>query len=253
MKQIKKSLFLLAIAALVIGLTGCRKKPVGLTPIPGQKSLPPASEGIFPPEGGVPAGLAGAGVNDGAVAPDGAAIDASPVGLGGDTSATGEDMAGASGADTSAVSGEDLASAVPDTMTDSGIPTSDRPVFDGDWEMDSDFFHSNTVYFDFDRSEVKASERVKVEEVALYLQRESRNGVLVDGHCDERGTEEYNRALGERRALSVREYLAGLGIDASRIYTRSFGEDMPADPGQNQAAYAKNRRGEFILLIPRKP
>ena len=246
MKQIQKSLFLLAIAALVVGLTGCRKKPVGLTPIPGQKPLPPAQEGVFPPEPG-PEGLAGtSGVG---ATPDGAAIDADPVGLG--AGATGENLAGA---DTSAATtGEDLSESVPENMTDAGIPTNERPVFDGDWEMDSDFFHSNTVYFDFDRSEVKASERVKVEEVALYLQRESRNGVLVDGHCDERGTEEYNRALGERRALSVREYLARLGIDSSRIYTRSFGEDMPADPGQNEAAYAKNRRGEFILLIPRKP
>lgn len=257
MKQIQKSLFLLAVAALVVGLTGCRKKPVGLTPIPGQKALPPAQDGVFPPEPG-PTGLAGTdmglgdgGIGSGSTIPDGTAIDAETVGLGEDTSALGENLVG--GDTSAATTAEDLTESVPDNMTDAGIPTNDRPVFDGDWEMDSDFFHSNTIYFDFDRSDVKSSERVKVEEVALYLQRESRNGVLVDGHCDERGTEEYNRALGERRALSVREYLARLGIDSSRIYTRSFGEDMPADPGQNEAAYSKNRRGEFILLIPRKP
>ncbi len=256
MKHIKHSILILAVIVLALGATGCRKKPVGLTPIPGQKPLPPGSEGIFPPEGaGAIAGLPGDGTGTGGTPAGGTAnpVDASAVDLGTDTSAVGEDMAGtALGTDTSAA-GTDLTDSVPSNMTDSGIPTSDRPVFDGDWEMDSDFFHSNTVYFDFDRSNIKDSERVKVEEVALYLQRQSRNGVLVDGHCDERGTEEYNRALGERRALSVREYLARLGIDSSRIYTRSFGEDMPADPGQNEAAYAKNRRGEFILLIPRKP
>jgi peptidoglycan-associated lipoprotein len=75
--------------------------------------------------------------------------------------------------------------------------------------------------------------------------------LLVEGHCDERGTEEYNRALGERRALAVREQLAMAGADVSRVVTRSYGEDRPADPGRTEAAYAKNRRGEFVVLTPK--
>ena len=73
----------------------------------------------------------------------------------------------------------------------------------------------------------------------------------IEGYCDERGTEEYNRALGDRRALSAREYLAKLGINPEDIQTISFGKDKPADPGHNAAAWAKNRRCEFVLLTPK--
>jgi peptidoglycan-associated lipoprotein len=115
-----------------------------------------------------------------------------------------------------------------------------------------EFFKANTVYFDFDRAAVKASERVRVEEVAAYLKGKPGHMVEIEGHCDERGTEEYNRALGERRALAVREYLVNLGIQAERIHTISYGEDRPAEIGSSEGAWAKNRRGEFILLEPRQ-
>ncbi len=115
-----------------------------------------------------------------------------------------------------------------------------------------EFFKANTVYFDFDRAAVKASERVRVEEVAAYLKGKPGHMVEIEGHCDERGTEEYNRALGERRALAVREYLVNLGIQAERIHTISYGEDRPAEIGSSESAWAKNRRGEFILLTPRQ-
>jgi peptidoglycan-associated lipoprotein len=72
----------------------------------------------------------------------------------------------------------------------------------------------------------------------------------VEGHCDERGTEEYNRALGERRALAVRDYLMNLGIDGDRIFTISYGEDLPAADGHDENAYRLNRRAEFVLLRP---
>ena len=77
------------------------------------------------------------------------------------------------------------------------------------------------------------------------------NALLIEGHCDERGTEEYNRALGERRADGLREALVKQGVSADRIATRSFGKDKPVDPGHNEAAFSKNRRGEFILLHPK--
>jgi len=72
----------------------------------------------------------------------------------------------------------------------------------------------------------------------------------VEGHADERGTEGYNLALGERRALSVRDYLINLGISPDRVGTTSFGESDPAELGQNEAAWAANRRAEFVLLLP---
>lgn len=116
---------------------------------------------------------------------------------------------------------------------------------------DRDFFKASTLYFDFDKSAVRQSEQSKVTAVAEALKSLPAASVEIEGHCDERGTEEYNRSLGERRALSVREYLIRLGISDQRIFTISFGEDKPAVPGHNEAAWAKNRRGEFILLTPK--
>ena len=118
------------------------------------------------------------------------------------------------------------------------------------WKEDRPAFAAQTVYFDLDKSIVKASEVPKVEAVATRLKAETGKGVRVEGHCDERGTEEYNRALGERRALAVREALIRLGISANLIDTVSFGEDKPAVEGHDEAAWSKNRRGQFILLSP---
>ena len=117
--------------------------------------------------------------------------------------------------------------------------------------MDRDALAAQTVYFEVDRSEIHPDDLGKVEAVAGILAQDAQNKVLIEGHCDERGTEEYNRALGERRALSVRDALSGLGISADRVRTMSFGEDRPADPGLNDDAYSRNRRGEFVLLKPK--
>ena len=117
--------------------------------------------------------------------------------------------------------------------------------------MDRDALAAQTVYFELDRSEIHPDDLSKVEAVAGILAQDAQNKVLIEGHCDERGTEEYNRALGERRALSVRDALSGLGVSADRVRTMSYGEDRPADPGLNDAAYSRNRRGEFVLLKPK--
>ena len=114
-----------------------------------------------------------------------------------------------------------------------------------------DKFKANTAYFDYDRHVVRPSERVKIEEVAAYLKGALDNKLMIDGHCDERGTEEYNRSLGERRALALREYLMKLGVGGDRVFTRTYGEDRPAVEGHDEAAWSKNRRGEFILLTPK--
>jgi peptidoglycan-associated lipoprotein len=119
--------------------------------------------------------------------------------------------------------------------------------------MDPDraFFASDTIYFEFDRHAVPSGERSKIENVASYLKGNGSHKLRVEGHCDERGTEEYNRSLGERRAQAIREALIELGVSPDRIQTLSFGEDQPAVTENNDAAWAKNRRGEFILLRPK--
>lgn len=133
------------------------------------------------------------------------------------------------------------------TGSEVGIPTG--PGHPG-WHEDTEMFKSETVYFDFDSSAIKASEKAKIETVASYLKSNMRAAVKIEGHCDERGTEEYNRALGERRALAIREELVRLGIAPDRIDTISYGEDRPVDPGHNEEAWRKNRRGVFVLLTP---
>jgi len=107
---------------------------------------------------------------------------------------------------------------------------------------------TSTVYFDFDRYNVNASELPKIVTVANILKDKPAAKLRIEGHCDERGTEEYNRTLGERRALSVRDVLVKEGIASSRITTESWGEDKPAVDGDTESAYSKNRRGEFVLL-----
>src|SRR6266567_903103 len=98
--------------------------------------------------------------------------------------------------------------------------------FDPDaMNQDRDRFAANTVYFDFDRATIKPSETSKLDEVVKYLQGNPTHAVQVEGHCDERGTEQYNLSLGERRALAVREYLVTAGIAAGRVFTISYGEN----------------------------
>jgi peptidoglycan-associated lipoprotein len=141
--------------------------------------------------------------------------------------------------------------------SDAGSRSSDQKLpsrirFSDFW-LDPDALKSDTVYFDFDRSDIRSDEIVKIEEVAVFLKTKTSNAILIDGHCDDRGTEEYNRALGERRALTIRETLVNMGVAPNRIHTRSLGEDRPAETGQNEFAWSRNRRGEFALLVPVQP
>ncbi|HEY0456561.1 MAG TPA: OmpA family protein [Verrucomicrobiae bacterium] len=130
-----------------------------------------------------------------------------------------------------------------------GIKTSDLPL--NQWKVAPEQpFVSETVFFDFDKSNVRPSEMPKLQRVASGMKGLKNRGLRIEGHCDERGTEEYNRALGERRALAIREHLARLGVDPNLIDTISYGEDRPAVQGHNEAAWSKNRRGEFIVIMP---
>ena len=103
------------------------------------------------------------------------------------------------------------------------------------------------VHFGFDSFEVSPSEEGKVQQVAEFM-RSAGNSVIIAGFTDERGTPEYNRGLGERRAQAVREALIHAGASAGKIQTVSFGAEMPADAGSNESAWAKNRRAEFGVV-----
>jgi peptidoglycan-associated lipoprotein len=108
-----------------------------------------------------------------------------------------------------------------------------------------------TVHFKYDSAVVEDSEQANLAAVSDALKSDLTAKLLIAGHCDERGTEEYNRSLGERRALALREALAKIGVAADRIGTISFGKDQPVDTGHNEAAWAKNRRGQFIWCTPK--
>jgi peptidoglycan-associated lipoprotein len=120
-----------------------------------------------------------------------------------------------------------------------------------DYAQDRNAFSAETVYFDYDSSAIRSGEQSKLAAIASALKSDASAKLLIEGNCDERGTEEYNRSLGEKRGLSAREALANQGVDAGRIATRSYGEDRPADPGHTKEAWEKNRRDEFVLLHPK--
>lgn len=110
---------------------------------------------------------------------------------------------------------------------------------------------ANTIHFAYDSAAIRKTEKSNLQAVADALSRDSSSKLLIEGNCDERGTEEYNRALGERRAQAARQALAKLGVDPMRIRTISYGKDKPVDPEHNEAAWAKNRRDDFVLLHPK--
>ena len=103
------------------------------------------------------------------------------------------------------------------------------------------------VYFAFDSYALAPSEIAKIEQVAQHLLANATHVLVVEGHCDARGSAEYNLALGENRAQSIRSYLANLGVDGNRVQTRSFGSEKPAMAGSGEAVWRLNRRGEFAL------
>jgi peptidoglycan-associated lipoprotein len=134
--------------------------------------------------------------------------------------------------------------------TDNQIPTPDPTLFDNMIE-DREALAAYTIHFAFDSSAIKSSDQSKLEAVAASLKSDPNLKLLIEGNCDDRGTEEYNRSLGERRALAAREALAKDGVDPARIRTISYGKDRPVDPGHDEAAWAKNRRDDFVLLHPK--
>ena len=140
------------------------------------------------------------------------------------------------GADIPGTQGHDLANAAGGA----------RPMV-GEGQMHRGQF--GIVYFEYDSARVTPAELSKVEAVSSALKGNT-SKLRIEGHADERGTAEYNRALGEKRAKSVMEKLVLLGIDAGRIDTVSFGKDKPAEPGHTAESWSKNRRCEFVVVTP---
>jgi peptidoglycan-associated lipoprotein len=203
MKYAKLFNLLMVVLALSVGVGGCKRKPVGVTPIVGMTG-----------------NIRGTNDTSGLLPGTPLAPDQNP-----------------------------NVNAIQQNANPTGIPLGGRNL--EDYIPNRERFAANTVYFDFDRATIKPGETGKIEEVAKYLQANPMHAVQIEGHCDERGTEQYNLSLGERRALSVREYLVTAGIQPDRVFTISYGESRPADPGHNEAAWAKNRRGVFVLLTPK--
>jgi peptidoglycan-associated lipoprotein len=127
------------------------------------------------------------------------------------------------------------------TPSEEPVSQAEPSVRYSDWQ---DVSEAKTIYFDFDASDLKADARDTLKENAEYLKNNADLNVLIEGHCDERGTIEYNLALGQRRAMAVRDYYISLGIAASRLGTISYGAEKPFDNGHSEAAWSKNRRAE---------
>jgi peptidoglycan-associated lipoprotein len=139
----------------------------------------------------------------------------------------GEGGAGADGAPTSAISSTEMS--FDPTGSDSGSIAG-----------------LSTIYFDYDQSTLSSDSRRVLATNAEWIKDKGGVTVQVEGHCDERGTVEYNMALGERRAKSVKAYLGSLGVDAKRLTTISWGKEKPVAQGDSEAAYSKNRRANFV-------
>ena len=105
------------------------------------------------------------------------------------------------------------------------------------------------VFFDLDSSELGAEAQAVLNANTAALKRYATWTVTIEGHCDERGTAEYNLALGERRAIAARAYLVSLGIPADRLRTVSYGKEFPFDPGHDEGAWSKNRRAHFVITV----
>jgi len=117
----------------------------------------------------------------------------------------------------------------------------EEPTVRAEWESVPEL---DMAHFDFDKYDIRSDARDVLIKNAEYLKANPSFKILVEGHCDERGTTEYNLALGQKRASAVRDYYIKLGVDSSRIATISYGEEKPLDTASNEAAWAKNRRAE---------
>ncbi|MCQ2388418.1 MAG: OmpA family protein [Kiritimatiellae bacterium] len=146
------------------------------------------------------------------------------------------------------VQGANVDSDLGGVVNDDGTPATEVP-----FDRDANYVRCTDVefapvYFGFDASNLAASESAKIEAVAKHLNENADRVVIVEGNCDERGSNEYNISLGNLRAISIRDYLVTLGVADARVQTKSYGEEKPAVAGSGEEAWALNRRGEFAIF-----
>ncbi len=123
----------------------------------------------------------------------------------------------------------------------------EEEAFQEELQKAREAFENEDIYFDFDQSVLTREAQGVLARKAAWLRRNPDARVTIEGHCDERGTADYNIALGERRARSAMDFLVDLGIKASRLSTVSYGEEKPLDPGHNENAWKLNRRAHFVI------
>jgi peptidoglycan-associated lipoprotein len=221
----------LALFAASVVLTGCPKKPAPQAGTgPGGGAGPTVAGGSGSGAGGAGTGAGGAGSGTMGSGPGaGGAMGSGGAGAGaGGTGAGGAGSAGAGGAGGAAATG-------------TTIPSLPSP---------KEFVESaalRDVYFDFDRYDVRAGDKGTLDENANWLKSNQSAMLLIEGHADERGTNEYNLALGERRAKATMNYLVGQGVQANRITIISYGKERPTCTEHSEACWAKNRRAHFLV------
>jgi peptidoglycan-associated lipoprotein len=213
----------LALFVATVVLTGCPKKPAPQAGTgPGGGAGPTVSGGAGSGAGGAGTGAGGSGGSMGSGPGAGASMGAGGAGTG----AGGAGAAGAGGAG---------------AATGTTIPSLPSP---------KEFVESaalRDIFFDFDKYDVRPADKGTLDENAKWLKSNQSALLLIEGHTDERGTNEYNLALGERRAKATRDYLVSLGIDGGRITVISYGEERPNCTDKTEACWAKNRRAHFLV------
>lgn len=156
---------------------------------------------------------------------------------------TPEDTGSAAGSGTSSSTGSSQSSGARDSIASRPISTGPQRGSQADLVTNV----GDRVFFDFDSFQLRVDAREMLEKQAEWLKQNAGIAVWVEGHADERGTREYNLALGERRANAIRDYLVALGVDQNRMQTRSYGKERPVDPSSTREAWEKNRRGVVVV------
>ena len=228
----------LALFAASVVLTGCPKKPAPQAGTgPGGGAGPTVAGGSGSGAGGAGTGAGGSG-SGGTMGSGPGAGGAIGSGGGAGAGGTGAGGAGSTGAGGAGAGGAGAGGAA---ATGTTIPSLPSP---------KEFVESaalRDVYFDFDRYDVRAGDKGTLDENAKWLKSNQSALLLIEGHADERGTNEYNLALGERRAKATRDYLVSVGIDAGRITVISYGEERPTCTEKAEGCWAKNRRAHFLV------
>lgn len=133
------------------------------------------------------------------------------------------------------------------TAPEQAFPQAADEIREGDLETTRVVMGLNDIFFDFDRSLIRPDARRVLEENARWLKQNGNRRIVIEGHADERGTNEYNLALADRRALATKRYLVSLGVDPDQIRTISYGEERPFCTQHNEQCWQQNRRGHFVM------